>query len=160
MRLCQNQCACAYNCIMMMMKVMHGMHHKWATINEPAVQLKLARHCLGESKAQRLLRVYGADLIPELTQVDTTVDTTLNRTATGMTDFSRHHSSLGNKVGGLGLRRLKISGQPSRTGSQTHSTPQASRLVNSHQHPHHRGTHSRQPTLAAALCLNAEFTVL
>ena len=38
-------------------KVMQAMHHKLTTLNDPAVELKLAKHCLGESKAQHLLRI-------------------------------------------------------------------------------------------------------
>ena len=37
------------------LKVMQAMHHKLATLNDPAVELKLAKHCLGESKVQHLL---------------------------------------------------------------------------------------------------------
>ena len=41
------------------LKVMQAMHHKLTTLNDPAVKLKLAKHCLGESKVQHLLRLYG-----------------------------------------------------------------------------------------------------
>ncbi|MFM7987187.1 MAG: hypothetical protein ACKPKO_48535, partial [Candidatus Fonsibacter sp.] len=44
------------------LKVMQAMHHKLTTLNDPAVELKLTRHCLGESKVQHLLRMYGSQL--------------------------------------------------------------------------------------------------
>ena len=77
------------------LSVMKGMRHQMATINEPAVELKLARHCLGASKVQHLLRIYGSDLVPELTQVDATINTTLNRIATGISDTGRRQAALG-----------------------------------------------------------------
>ena len=41
------------------LKVMQAIYHKLTTLNDPAVELKLAKHCLGESKVQQLLRLYG-----------------------------------------------------------------------------------------------------
>ena len=41
------------------LKVMQAMHHKLTTLNNPVVEHKLAKRCLGESKIQHLLRVYG-----------------------------------------------------------------------------------------------------
>ncbi|MFM7980092.1 MAG: hypothetical protein ACKPKO_12325, partial [Candidatus Fonsibacter sp.] len=67
------------------LKVMQSMRHKLSTINDPAVKLKLAHHCLGESKAQRLLRLYGTELLPTLHHVDRAIDMALNRIATGIT---------------------------------------------------------------------------
>ncbi|MFM7987803.1 MAG: hypothetical protein ACKPKO_51675, partial [Candidatus Fonsibacter sp.] len=82
------------------------MHHKLATINDPAVELKLAKHCLGESKVQHLLRMYGSQLTPSLTNADHTIDSTITRIATGITETGRQQATLGLHIGGLGLRRL------------------------------------------------------
>ena len=110
------------------LKVMQGMRHKLATINEPATALKLARRCLGESTVQHLLRVYGADLIPELTQAYTTIDTPLNIIATGMIDFSRQQASLGINVGGLGLRRLQDLATPAELAAELTARPKLAEL--------------------------------
>ena len=45
------------------LRATQAMRHKLATINHPAVELKLAKHCLGESDMQHFLRMCGADLI-------------------------------------------------------------------------------------------------
>ena len=89
------------------LKVTQAMHHKLTTLNDPAVDLKLAKHCLGESKAQHLLRLYGQELHPTLPTADKTIDMTLTRIATGLTDTGRQQAALGLHIGGIGLRRFK-----------------------------------------------------
>jgi hypothetical protein len=85
------------------LKVMQAMHHKLTTLNDPAVELKLAKHCLGESKVQHLLRLYGEEFHPTLPTADNTTDMTLTRIATGLTDTGRQQAALGLHIGGLGL---------------------------------------------------------
>jgi len=75
------------------------MHHKLTTLNDPAVELKLAKHCLGESKVQHLLRLYGNELQPTLPTADKTIDMTLTRIATGITDTGRQQAALGLHIG-------------------------------------------------------------
>ena len=89
-------------------------------------ELKLARHCLGESKVQHFLRMYGADLLPELAHAGTTADTQLNSIATGMTDFSRQHASLGIRIGGL--RRRKDLATPAELAAKLTVRPQMADL--------------------------------
>ena len=81
---------------------MQAMHYTLSTLNEPVVELKLAKHCLGERKVQHLLRMYGADLRLTLADADRTIDMTLNRIATGLTDFGRKQAALGIQVVGWG----------------------------------------------------------
>ena len=83
------------------------MHHKPTTLNDPAVELKLANHCLGESKAQHVLRLYGQELHPTLTTADKTIDMTLARIATALTDTGRQQVALGLHVGGFGCIHIK-----------------------------------------------------
>ena len=85
------------------------MHHKLTTLSDPAVELKLAKHCLGKSKVQRLLRLYGQDLRPTMTTADKTIDMTFKRIATGLTDTGRQQAALGAHIGGLGLGHMKSS---------------------------------------------------
>ncbi|MFM7986792.1 MAG: hypothetical protein ACKPKO_46510, partial [Candidatus Fonsibacter sp.] len=68
---------------------LQSMHHKLSTLNDPAVKLKLAHHCLGTSKVKRLLRLYGAELTPTFQHADNTIDMTLNCLATGVTEVGR-----------------------------------------------------------------------
>ena len=86
---------------------MQAMHHKLTTLIDPAVELKLAKHCLGESKVQHLLRLYGQELHPTLPTADKTIDRTLTRIATCLTDTGRQQAALGLHIGGLGLRHFK-----------------------------------------------------
>ena len=88
------------------------MHHKLTTLNDPAVEFKLATHCLGERKVQHLLRMYGQWLQPALLTADNTIDMTLTRIATGLTDTGRQQVALALHVGGLGLRRIKEISSP------------------------------------------------
>ncbi len=83
------------------------MHYKLATLNDPAVELKLPRHCLGESKVQHLLRLYGSEVTPIIDRADHTIDMTLDRIATGLTDTRRQQAALGTHTGVLGLRHIK-----------------------------------------------------
>ena len=99
------------------------MHHKLATLNEPAAKLKLAHHCLGESKVQHLLRMYGSDFIPELEPADSTIDATLNRIATGMTGFSRTQVAMGIRIGGLGPRTLQDIRTPAELAARLTARP-------------------------------------
>ena len=79
------------------------MHQQLTTLNDPAVELKLAKHCLGESKVQHLLRLYGNELQPTLPMADKTIDMTLTRIASRITDTGRQQAALGLHIGGLGL---------------------------------------------------------
>eukprot|EP00974_Lingulodinium_polyedra_P104351 10101016-Lingulodinium_polyedra.AAC.1 len=54
-------------------------------MEDTAVEMKLARFCLGASKLQHLLRLYGEALAPVLKEGDATVDLTLQRLVTGLT---------------------------------------------------------------------------
>jgi hypothetical protein len=94
---------------------MQAMHHKLTTLNNPAVELQLARHCLGESKVQHFIGMYGQELEPTLHNADTTIDMTLTRIATGRTETGRQQSALGMHIGGIGL------GDINDIGSKTHS---------------------------------------
>ena len=89
------------------LKVMQAMHHKLTTLNDPTVELKLAKHCLGESKVQHLLRLYLHELQPTIATADKTIDMTLTRIASGLTDTGRQQAALGLHIGGLGLRHIK-----------------------------------------------------
>ena len=51
--------------------------------------------------------MYGQELEPTLQNADRTIDMTLTRIATGLTDAGRQQAALGAHVGGLGLRRIK-----------------------------------------------------
>ena len=81
---------------------MQALHHKLAIINGPAAELKIAKQCLGESKVQHYLRMYGADLLDTLDDADHAIDITLNRIATGLNDFGRRQAMLGIRAGGVG----------------------------------------------------------
>ena len=107
---------------------MQGTHYNMATLSEPAVELKLARHCLGESKVQHLLRMYGTDLILELEHADTTITTTLNRIAAGITQFSRQQAAMGVRIGGLGLRHLKDLALPAELAAKLTARPHIAEL--------------------------------
>ena len=104
------------------------MHHKLSTLNDPAVELKLAKYCLGESKVQHLLRMYGTDLRPALVDADRTIDMTLNRIAAGITDTGRHQVALGIHIGGLGLRRLHDIVVPAELAAKLTAHPQIAEL--------------------------------
>jgi hypothetical protein len=86
---------------------MQATHHKLTALNDPVVELKLARHCLGESKARHLLRLYGQELTPVLHYADKTIDTTLTIIAMGLTETGRRQAALGTHIGGLGLRHIR-----------------------------------------------------
>ena len=102
---------------------MQAMHHKFATFNDPAVELKIAKHCLGESKVQHLLRLYGQELLPALTTADKTIDMILTRITTGLTDTGRQQAALGLHVGGLGLRHLKDIAIPAKLAAKLSARP-------------------------------------
>ena len=70
--------------------------------------------------------MYGADLLPELAHAGTTADTQLNSIATGMTDFSRQHASLGIRIGGL--RRRKDLATPAELAAKLTVRPQMADL--------------------------------
>ena len=106
------------------------MHHKLSTLNDPAVELKLAKYCLGESKVQHLLRMYGTDLRPTLVDADRTIDMTLNRIATGITETGRHQAALGIHIGGLGLRRLHDIAVPAELAAKLTALPKVRELCN------------------------------
>ena len=110
------------------LKVMQGMRRKFATMHEPEVELKLARHGLGERKAQHLLRMYGAELLPELAQADTPIDATLNIIPTGMIDISGQQASLGIRITGLGLRRLKDLATPAELAAKLPAHPKIAEM--------------------------------
>ncbi|MFM7980769.1 MAG: hypothetical protein ACKPKO_15760, partial [Candidatus Fonsibacter sp.] len=105
------------------LRIMQAMHHKLATVNDPAVELKLAKHCLGESKVQHLLRMYGSELTSALLNADQTIDSTLTRIATGITDAGRQQAALGLHIGGLGLRRLKDIAAPAELAAKLTARP-------------------------------------
>jgi len=107
---------------------MQAMHHKLTTLNDPAVELKLAKHCLGESKVQHLLRLYGLELHPTLPAADKTIDMTLTRIATGLTDTGRQQAALGLHIGGLGLRHLKDMALPAELAAKLTARPKVQEL--------------------------------
>ena len=51
--------------------------------------------------------MYGQELEPTLQNADRTIDMTLTRIATGLTDTGRQQAALGTRIGGLGLRHIK-----------------------------------------------------
>ena len=67
--------------------------------------------------------MYGSDLIPELDQADSTIDTTLHTLATGMKDFSRWQVALGIRIGGLGLGRLQDIAAPAELAAKLTARP-------------------------------------
>eukprot|EP00974_Lingulodinium_polyedra_P063057 6085287-Lingulodinium_polyedra.AAC.1 len=68
--------------------------------------MKIARFCLGASKLQHRLRLYGEALTPALKEGGATIDLTLQRVVTGLTPEGRAQAALGEKLGGLNVRRL------------------------------------------------------
>eukprot|EP00974_Lingulodinium_polyedra_P105953 10256852-Lingulodinium_polyedra.AAC.1 len=60
--------------------------------------MKLSRFCLGASKLQHLLRLYGEALQPVLEEGDETIDLTLNRLVTGLTPEGRTQATFGEKL--------------------------------------------------------------
>ena len=104
------------------------MHHKLTTLNDPAVELKLAKHCLGESKVQHLLRLYGDELHPTLPTADKTIDMTRTRIATGLTDTGRQQAALGLHIGGLGLRHIKDIAIPAELAAKLTARPKVKEI--------------------------------
>ena len=110
------------------LQVTQAMRRTVATLNDPAVELKLAQQCLGESKVQHFLRLYGTDLMDALGHADQTIDTTLNRIATGLGDFGRKQAALGIRVGGMGLRQLQHLATPAELAAKITARPNIAEL--------------------------------
>ena len=102
---------------------MQAMHHKLTTLNDPAVELKLATHCLGKSKVQHLLRLYGHEIQLALPTADKTVDMTLTRIAAGIIDTGRQQAALGLHIGGLGLRHIQDIAAPAELAAKLTARP-------------------------------------
>eukprot|EP00974_Lingulodinium_polyedra_P003936 370414-Lingulodinium_polyedra.AAC.1 len=70
------------------------MHAQPTRVDDAAVELKIARFCLGASKLQHLLRLYGEALMPALDDGDTTIDLALKRLVPGLTPEGRIQAAL------------------------------------------------------------------
>ena len=70
----------------------------------------------------------GTDLTPELEDVDSTINTTLNRIATGMTEFSRQQAAMGVRAVGVGLRSLKDLAVPAELAAKLTAQPKIAKL--------------------------------
>eukprot|EP00974_Lingulodinium_polyedra_P042601 4089932-Lingulodinium_polyedra.AAC.1 len=65
------------------------MHAQLKHVDDAVVEMKIARFCLGASKLQHLLRLYGEALTPVLADGDATIDMTLKRLVPGLTPEGR-----------------------------------------------------------------------
>ena len=73
-------------------RAVQARRHKLATLNDPAVELKLAKHCFGESEVQHYRRMYGSDLLDTLHKADRAI-----------TDIGQKQGALGTRFGGMGF---------------------------------------------------------
>ncbi|MFM7989999.1 MAG: hypothetical protein ACKPKO_62860, partial [Candidatus Fonsibacter sp.] len=67
--------------------------------------------------------MYGSQLQPALDNANHTIDTTLNRIATGINDNGRQQVALGLNAGGLGLRRMNDIAVPAELAAKLTARP-------------------------------------